>query len=135
MPVAEARRVNRGPQAMLPLTPAMFHILLTLSAGPLHGYRIMQEVDRLSGGSVRLGQGTLYRSTQRMVTDELIEEIGSNPKDESFDARRRTYRPTPYGTAVARAEAERLRSLVDAAEDHGLLNTRMKRGSGSRRRP
>jgi len=126
--------VNRDPQAMLPLTPAMFHILLTLTAGPLHGYRIMQEVDRLSGGSLRLGQGTLYRSTQRMVIDGLIEEIDTNPKDESFDARRRTYRPTPYGAAVARAEAQRLRSLVEAAEDHGLLTKSVTRRSGGRRR-
>ena len=119
---------------MLPLTPAMFHILLTLTAGPLHGYRIMQEVDRLSGGSLRLGQGTLYRSTHRMVIDGLIEEIDPNPRDESFDARRRTYRPTPYGAAVARAEAERLRSLVETAEDRGLLKTSAKRRGGRRRR-
>jgi DNA-binding PadR family transcriptional regulator len=124
--------VSRDPQALLPLTPAMFHILLTLTAGPLHGYRIMQEVDRLSGGRLRLGQGTLYRSTQRMVIDGLIEEIDSNPKDESFDARRRTYRPTPYGVAVVRAEAERLRSLVEAAEDSGLLKRTVKRRAGRR---
>ena len=126
--------MSRDSQPMLPLTPAMFHILLTLTAGPLHGYRIIQEVDRLSGGSLRLGQGTLYRSTQRMVIDGLIEEIDPNPKDESFDARRRTYRPTPYGAAVARAEAERLRSLVETAVDHGLLKKRAKRRGGRRRR-
>jgi DNA-binding PadR family transcriptional regulator len=111
----------RDPHAMLPLTPAVFHILLTLSSGPLHGYRIMQEVERLTDGQMSLGQGTLYRSTERMLSDGLIEETDDSQDKESFDARRRTYRLTTFGVTVAQAESARLMRLMVAATERGLL--------------
>ena len=103
------------------LTPAVFHVLLALADGPSHGYGIMQEVDELTAGSTRLGPGTLYRSIQRMLVDGLIEELAIAAHDESDDDRRRYYRLTPKGLATAKAEAQRLAELVDAARRLELL--------------
>src|SRR5215475_9559261 len=90
---------------LLPLTPAVFHILLVLAAGAAHGYAIMQEVERVTGGQMRLGPGTLYRSIYQLVEAGLIAEQndGAPPADE----RRCVYRILPRGLAVARAEARR----------------------------
>ena len=110
------------PRAMLPLTPAVFHIMVALAAGEWHGYGIMLEVDRLTGGQLNLGPGTLYRSIQRMLLDSLIEEttvVHDSPED---DERRRYYRLTKFGVEVARGEARRLEALVNAARERGLLS-------------
>ena len=61
-------------ETFLPLTPAVFHILITLADGEAHGYAIMQEVAHRSGGSVRLGPGTLYGAISRLLEDGLLEE-------------------------------------------------------------
>ena len=114
-----------GPTAIphIPLTPAVFHIALALARGPLHGYGVMLEVERLTHGIVKLGPGTLYRSIQRMRRDGLIEEVELGPVD-AEDERRRYYRLTETGTAVVRAEAGRLLVLVEAARARGLLQAR-----------
>jgi DNA-binding PadR family transcriptional regulator len=104
-----------------PLTPAVFHILVVLADGNLHGYGIMQEVDRITGGETRLGPGTLYRSIQRMLVDGLIEEVSIAAHDEADDDRRRFYRLTKKGRAIATNEARRLAALVAAARRHKLL--------------
>jgi DNA-binding PadR family transcriptional regulator len=106
------------------LTPAVFHILLALADGKSHGYGIMQEVAQLTRGETRLGPGTLYRSIQRMLVDGLIEELAIALHDERDDDRRRYYRLTPKGMAVARREAQRLADLVDAARHRRLLEKR-----------
>jgi DNA-binding PadR family transcriptional regulator len=103
------------------LTPAVFHIMVALARGDAHGYAIMRDVEHLSGGAMRLGPGTLYRSVQRMVVDGLIEERDMALDDETDDERRRYYRLTAKGLAVARAEATRLAALVDAARARKLL--------------
>jgi DNA-binding PadR family transcriptional regulator len=103
------------------LTPAVFHIMVALAQGDAHGYAIMRDVEHLSGGAMRLGPGTLYRSVQRMVVDGLIEERDISLDDETDDERRRYYRLTARGVAVARAEAKRLEALVDAARTRKLL--------------
>ncbi len=110
------------PRRVLPLTPAVFHIMLALAQHECHGYGIMLEVDRLTQGQLRLGPGTLYRSIQRMVVDGLIVEREDSDAAEAEDERRRYYRLTPFGLAVARAEAERLASLVRAAKKRDLLS-------------
>lgn len=112
-----------------PVTPAVFQIMLALADGESHGYGIMQEVEQLSAGETRLGAGTLYRSIQRMVVDGLAEELTIALSDESDDDRRRYYRLTPRGLAVARAEAQRLATLVDAARTRRLLPRKGKGGS------
>jgi DNA-binding PadR family transcriptional regulator len=104
-----------------PLTPAVFHILLVLADGEAHGYGVMQDVQRITNGEMKLGPGTLYRSIQRMLVDGLIEELEIALDSEADDDRRRYYRLTPKGLAVARAEATRLETLVDAARARNLL--------------
>lgn len=109
---------NPAPASFLPLTPAVFHILLTLAEGPRHGYAVMQEVEARTGGVVRMGPGTLYGSLKRMVAASLIEEAGDADVD---GERRRHYALTPLGRAVLQAEARRLESLVEAARARRVL--------------
>jgi DNA-binding PadR family transcriptional regulator len=109
------------------VTPAVFHILLALAPGKSHGYGIMQDVARLSDGEARLGPGTLYRSIQRMLVDGLIQELAIALHDEPDDDRRRYYRLTPKGLAVAKKEALRLTRLADVARKRGLVGKRGKR--------
>ena len=110
------------------LTPAVFHILLALADGESHGYGIMQDVERFTNGDTRLGPGTLYRSIQRMLVDGLIEELAISLHDETDEDRRRYYRLTAKGQAVAQREAQLLADLVDAARHRGLLSTRPPKG-------
>ena len=107
-------------EALLPLPLATFHILLALADDDRHGYAILQELARRTGGELKLGAGTLYRSIQRMLEDGLIVELRERPAPEEDDERRRYYRITPLGSAVARAEAARLRELVRMARAVGL---------------
>jgi DNA-binding PadR family transcriptional regulator len=106
------------------LTPAVFHILLALSDGHSHGYGVMQDVEQFTGGELRLGPGTLYRSIQRMLVDGLIEELAMALHDESDDDRRRHYRLTRKGLEIAQREARRLAALVDVARQRNLLGKR-----------
>ena len=103
------------------LTPAVFHILLALSDGHSHGYGIMQDVEAFTGGEIRLGPGTLYRSIQRMLVDGLIEELEIALHDESDDDRRRHYRLTKKGLEIAQREARRLVDLIEVARQRNLL--------------
>jgi DNA-binding PadR family transcriptional regulator len=107
-------------EALLPLPLATFHILLALADDDRHGYAILQEVERRTGGELKLSAGTLYRSIQRMLEDGLIVELRERPAPEQDDERRRYYRITPLGSAVARAEAARLSALVRMARAVGL---------------
>jgi|SRR5687767_10158297 len=105
---------------LLPLPPATFHILLALAAGDRHGYGIIQDVEARTEGALRLSPGTLYRSIQRLLEQGLIVEP-RRPMSRLDDPRRRYYRITPFGTAVARAETRRLAQLVRLARVAGLL--------------
>src|SRR5262245_38220966 len=91
--------------SLLPLPTATFHILLALADGDRHGYGIIQEVEARTGGELRLAAGTLYRSIQRLLEQGLLVEAQERPAPELDDERRRYYRLTALGTAVARAEA------------------------------
>jgi DNA-binding PadR family transcriptional regulator len=102
-------------ESFLPLTPAVFHILLTLADGEAHGYAMMREVTRRSAGSVRLGPGTLYGAIGRLLEDGIIEESEERPDPQMDDTRRRYYRLTKLGGSVLAAETERLADLVKAA--------------------
>lgn len=117
---------DQHPGGPAPLTPAVFALLLALADGERHGYALMSDVERLSGGVIRLGPGTLYRSLQRMRVDGLVEEVDdpADPGDPPADRRaerRRSYRLTAAGKDAAVAEAERLSLLVDAAARRGVL--------------
>jgi DNA-binding PadR family transcriptional regulator len=102
------------------LPPATFHILLALAAEDLHGYAIIQEVAMRTDGELKLSAGTLYRSIQRMLEQGLIVETRERPAPEDDDERRRYYRITPEGAAIAREEARRLNNLVKMARAKGL---------------
>jgi DNA-binding PadR family transcriptional regulator len=104
------------------LTTAGFQVLLALASGHSHGYAVMTFVDQLSGGRIRLGPGTLYRTLARLVADELVSESGANDPNAPHDARRRYYELTPQGAEAVREEAELLARLVDAADTAGLLD-------------
>jgi DNA-binding PadR family transcriptional regulator len=103
---------------LLPLQPTTFHILLSLTDEDRHGYAIILEVSRRTQGELKLSAGTLYRSIQRMVELGLITEIRTRP--EFDDERRRYYRITSLGKAVAEAEAGRLRDLLKMARICGV---------------
>ena len=105
---------------LLPLTPATFHILIALSDEDRHGYAIIQDVESRTSGELKLSAGTLYRSVQRMLEQGLIVETRERPAPEEDDERRRYYRITPFGTAVAKAEARRLAELVRMAKAAGF---------------
>ena len=111
-------------QDLLPLTPAVLHILLALADEERHGYGIMREVEWRTGGQTRLGPGTLYGSIKRMLADGLIEESDERPDPAMDDQRRRYYRITDFGRRVAAAEAERLSGLVETARARKLLRGR-----------
>ncbi len=100
--------------AYLPLTAVVFEILLALAEGERHGYDVMQDVERRTGGQIVLHAGTLYRALSRMLDQGMIEEL--EERSDGDDDRRRYYRLTPLGRAVARAETARLASQVTAAK-------------------
>ena len=100
-------------EALLPLPPATFHILMAIADEDRHGYAIIQDIAARTGGALQMSAGTLYRSIQRMQEQGLIVEARERPAPEDDDERRRYYRITPFGVAVARAEARRLTEMVN----------------------
>jgi DNA-binding PadR family transcriptional regulator len=90
-----------------PLTPAVFHILLALADGPLHGYGIMQAVEATAGNEPPMGPGTIYGSLQRMEEAGLVREQASRA-----DERRRLFTLQPAGRRALEQEAERLARLA-----------------------
>ncbi len=110
--------IKRDPTPFLPLTPAAFHVLLTLADGPRHGYQILKDVEERTDGEVVLSTGTLYGLIKRFLDDELILEMRPAARD---DERRRTYKLSALGREVAEAEANRLERLVRAARGANLL--------------
>jgi DNA-binding PadR family transcriptional regulator len=109
------------PEELLPLTPALFHILLALADGERHGYGIMREVAAQTSGQIKMGPGTLYGSIKRMLAANLIEESDERPDPALDDERRRYYRLTGWGRRVLAAEAARLAQLVAVAQRKRLL--------------
>ena len=107
--------------ALLPLPAAAFHILMALAEDDRHGYGIIQDVAARTDGALVLSAGTLYRSIQRMLEQGLIVETQERPAPDQDDERRRYYRITRFGTAVARAETSRLTELVRLARASFLV--------------
>lgn len=108
---------------LLPLPPAVFHILIVLAEDDRHGYAIIQAIAERTDGRIRVSAGTLYRSIHRMLEQGLVVEIDQRPRPEEDDERRRYYRITPLGRKAARAEARRLADLVALARASGLAPT------------
>jgi DNA-binding PadR family transcriptional regulator len=107
---------QRDPAQCLPLTPALFHVLLSLADGQKHGYAILKEVAERTDGAVALSTGTLYGIIKRLLADGLITQSALGSTD-----RRNAYRLTTFGRKVALAEAERLRELLRTAEVKKLI--------------
>ena len=112
---------EKKPEELLPLSPAIFHILLALADEERHGYGIMQEVNERTQGQVQLGPGTLYGAAKRLLAQGLVAETDERPDPDLNDERRRYYRLTDFGVRVLEAEAERLASLVKQAQAKQLL--------------
>ena len=112
---------QREPEALLPLTSAVFHILLALADGEKHGYAIMQEIGVRTGGAMRMGPGTLYGSIQRMLKGGFIIESQERADPVHGEERRRYYRLTGFGQRVLQAEARRLEQLVYIAQSKQVL--------------
>lgn len=97
------------------LKPADFHILLALAGGPLHGYKIMKDVEHDTSGEVMLEIGSLYRLLARLVAEGLIDDV------EGADERRRYYRITAAGRRALKSEAARLANVVTLVRARKLL--------------
>ncbi len=110
------------PDSVLPLTPAVFNILLALADGEKHGYAIMREVEEATDGKVLMGPGTLYGSLDRMLKAGLIEEAEKRPEPSKDDERRRYYRLSQFGRRVLHAEAARLANSVRLARAKKILS-------------
>jgi len=108
--------------ALLPLTPPVFHILVALAGEERHGYGIMQDVASQTEGALQLGPGTLYGCLKRMLAAGLVEESDERPDLALDDQRRRYYRMTALGQGAVRAEAQRLASAVTVAKAKRLLD-------------
>lgn len=111
----------RSPEDNLPLTPAVFNILLALADGEKHGYAIMLEVEANTGGQVKMGPGTLYGSLKRLLAAGLVAESAERPDPDLDDERRRYYEITGLGRRVLSAEVERLSSQLALAQAKGVL--------------
>jgi DNA-binding PadR family transcriptional regulator len=111
--------MKRDPSALLPLTPAMFYVLVALAGRDTHGYAIMKDVEQLTAGKVRLSTGTLYGIIKRLLADGLIREAGVHAS--KGDERRRSYGLTTFGKEVARAEAARLEQTIAMARRKPLF--------------
>jgi DNA-binding PadR family transcriptional regulator len=108
-------------EEQLPLTPAMFHVLLALADGEKHGYAILKEVERRTDGKVRLSAGTLYGIIKRLNGEGWIVESNKRPAASLDDERRRYYRLTELGRKVAVTEAKRLEELLEMARNKNLF--------------
>ena len=111
-----------SPTQFLPLTPAVFHIMLVLADEDRHGYDIMRAIASATDGKLQMGPGTLYGTIKRMLQVGLIVETDERPDPALDDSRRRYYRLTDLGQQVLTAEVERLSRLVEIAQRKNLLN-------------
>ena len=108
------------PQQLLPLTPAVFHVLLALADEERHGYSVMQHVAETTDGQIKMGAGTLYGTIKRLLAAKLIEESEERPDPKIDDERRRYYRLTPFGRRVLGAEVSRYSQIVKTARGCGV---------------
>src|SRR3954469_25792256 len=106
---------DRDPSLLLPLTPAVFTILMALADGEKHGYAIMQAVAAETDNSVPMGPGTLYGSLDRMLRAKLVTETEQRGDASAHSERRRYYRLTEFGQRVLKAEVRRLEQAVALA--------------------
>jgi DNA-binding PadR family transcriptional regulator len=114
--------IQLDPEDFLPLTPAVFHVLLALADSERHGYGIMQDIAEHTGGQMKMGPGTLYGTIKRLLEAQLIEESDERPDAKLDDERRRYYRLTGLGQRVVKAEAQRHAAMVEIARGKKLVD-------------
>jgi DNA-binding PadR family transcriptional regulator len=112
---------RRDPESLLPLTPGMFQVLIALADGDKHGYAIIKEVGRRTGGEITLSAGTLYTIVRRFEQEGVIAESHQRPEAALDDERRRYYKLTDFGRDLARAEARRMESALGMARAKNLI--------------
>lgn len=110
------------PAAFTPLKQSTYRVLLALADGELHGYAIMQALSDMTDGRETILPGTLYAALARMADDGLVETTQGPADEASGGPKRRCYQRTSFGRAVARAESERLRALLDIAQAQGIFS-------------
>ena len=104
------------------LTPVVFHTLLALTDGSLHGYAISQRVEEVTEGQVKMGPGTLYGTLQRIQAAGYVDEVEPTKVSGPHVERRRYYALTRAGRSALKAEAIRLAKAVDLARSHAVLD-------------
>ena len=104
-----------------PLSPQVFHILISLYDSELHGYGIIQQVVARTDGALRLSASTLYGAIKRMLRHGLIEESDERPDPDQDDQRRRYYRITKTGRDAVATEGRRVTELARIVAEQGLL--------------
>jgi DNA-binding PadR family transcriptional regulator len=114
-------KMKRSPDELLPLSPPMFQVLIAVADGEKHGYAIIKEVARRTGGKIKLGAGTLYAIIRRFESEGVIEESAERPDPALDDERRRYYRLTKFGREVAVAEATRMEESLRMAAAKKLI--------------
>ena len=114
-------KTKTDPESLVPLRPVIFEILLMLNEAPRHGYGIMKEVAKGSGGRTILGPGTLYRTLKEMRNLDLVQPASGSP-GRGTDERRHYYEITPFGKRVAAIEATRMATLVGIARSGNLIS-------------
>lgn len=122
MNYSQIRMPTGTPDTLLPLKHSTFRVLLALADGELHGYAVMQALSEITGGRETILPGTLYAALARMVDDGMIETREGPADDSSGGPKRRYYRRTEFGRAVARAESERLRALLEIAQAQNIFS-------------
>jgi DNA-binding PadR family transcriptional regulator len=116
-----AKTSERDPRDLLPLTPAMFHVLVAMADEDRHGYALIKDVAMRTSGRVELGTGTLYGILKRLLAEGLAVESNRRPPAHADDERRRYYRLTEFGRRVVAVETERLEAMVSAARATRML--------------
>lgn len=105
-------------------TPPILYVLLSLAAGPRHGYAILTEVEERSRGQVQLGPSSLYYTLGRLADAGLIrEDEGAESPEAVYDpheSQRRYFAITETGLERLRTELSALTHLVDHARSVGL---------------
>ena len=114
--MARERQFDDDLLGKLPLPTAPFFVLFALAEKEKHGYRIMQDIRDLSGGTVSVGPATLYTTIKKLSDQGLIRETSNASED-----RRRTYALTPAGRRLLDAEFHRQQQVLDLARKKRVL--------------
>ena len=113
------------PVERLPLTLPVFQVLLSLCESPMHGYAILSDIKSRTHTTVELGAGTLYAAIKRMAKAGMVEECDPPKGEDAPDGRRRYYKITEHGKALAAAEARRIQALAALASRRNLIPERV----------